>query len=335
MNRILFFTLFLLFAVGCGANGSFVVTAHTPTTQVEQAKELLKNKVSVLAAAAATKAAHESAKAAEERINHAGEGTQSAGSGGAETDESAQEVAWNPAADAIILQLSEGGGFRVAPSATDLPQWTLYGDGMVVWTDDSTDATAGFTKRVWMGQLSEAEMRELLGFANQSGFFGLEPSYSINDESEVIQTENGEVLTNPQIMDLPSGTLMLNLTGKQHSVQMYPPNYEKMPNAYRALRERLLQTRPAEPFTHTPSSYRLNVSRLGRLEDLAQGTRNRLVEWTFNEINLEQVSTTPQTIDSRKGVEISKLLVNRGNLIMQDGVGYEVRLFGNPPRPIK
>ncbi len=328
MKRILFFTLFLLFAVGCGANSSFVVTAHTPTTQIEEAKELLKNNASVLAAAAAT-------KAADEGVKQTGEGIEAAGSGEAETGESAQDVAWNASPDAIILQLNEGGGFRVAPSASDLPQWTLYGDGMVIWTDDSTDATPGFTKAVWMGQLSEAEMRELLGIANQSGFFELEASYSINDESEVIQTENGETLTKPQIADLPSGTLTLNLTGKQHSVQMYPPNYEKMPNAYRTLRERLLQTRPAEPFTYTPSSYRLNASRLGNLEELAQGTRNLLVEWRFNEIDLEQVSTTPQTIDSRKGVEISKLLVNHGHFIAQNGTGYEVRLFGNAPRPVK
>ena len=254
MKRILVFTLFLLLLIGYAASGSLVVTAQTPT--VEQVKKLLKNNVSILAGIAA--------KAADER---------------------AQEVTWNASPDAIVLQLREGGGFRVAPSATELPQWTLYGDGMVIWTDDSTDATPGFTKAVWMGQLSEAEMNELLSFANQIGFWALEPSYSINDESQVIETENGEVLVSPQIMDLPSGTLMLNLTGQQHSVQMYPPNYEKMPNAYRVLRQRLLQTRPAEPFTYTPSSYRLEASRLGALDELAQGTRAQLVAWRFNEIN--------------------------------------------------
>lgn len=311
IKHILVFGLFLLLLVGYAASGSLVVTAQTPT--VEQVKKLLKNNVSILAGIAA--------KAANERANEAGE--------------SHQEVTWNPSPDGIVLQLREGGGFRMAPSATELPQWTLYGDGMVIWTDDSTDATPGFTKAVWMGQLSEAEMNELLSFANQIGFWALEPSYSINDESQVVQTENGEVLVQPQIMDLPSGMLTLNLTGKQHSVEMYPPNYEKMPNAYRMLRQRLLQTRPAEPFTYTPSSYRLEAFRLGALDELAQGTRAQLVEWRFNEISLDLVSSTSQTIDSRKGLELGKLLINNGYLVVQDGVGYEVKLFGNPPRPIR
>lgn len=311
MKRIVVFTLFLLLLIGYAASDSIVAIAQTPT--VEQIKKLLKNNISILTGIAA--------KAADERAKEAGE--------------SHQEVRWNPSPDAIVLQLREGGGFRVAPSATELPQWALYGDGMVIWTDDSTEATAGFTNAVWMGQLSEAEMNELLSFANQIGFWELEPSYSINDESQVVQTENGEVLVQPQIMDLPSGRLTLNLTSEQHSVEMYPPNYEKMPNAYQALRERLLQTRPAEPFTYTPSSYRLEASRLGALDDLAQGTRALLVEWRFNEIDLELVSSTSQTIDSRKGLELGKLLINNGHFIVQDGVGYEVKLFANPPRPIK
>lgn len=323
MKRILVFTLLSLLVVGCGANEAFVVTADTPTIQPEEA-EGVKEVIRPVLAAAATKAAEESTKVEAENPPQA----QSSDASGNES-----AIAWNESHDAIVLQLREGGGFRVAPSATDLPQWTLYGDGMLIWTDDSTGITPGFTSAVWMGQLSEAEMRELLTFANQIGFWELEPSYSINDESQVREGENGEVIAQPQIMDLPSGLLSLNLTGKQHSVQMYPPNYEKMPAAYQALRQRLLETRPENAFTYTPSSYRLEASRLGTLDELAQGTRNLLVEWSFNQIKLDLVSTTPQTIDSRKGLEVGKFLINSGHFMVQDGVGYEVKLFANPPRP--
>ena len=345
MKRVLILTIFLLLVVGCTAPETFVVTADNDTKETtvsendkettvsenHEAKDVITDKLPVLAAAAATKAAEAATQEADGATQEAEGATQ-------EAEAATQEAelptgTWDRSPNTIILQLREGGGFRLAPSATELPQWTLYGDGMVIWTDGAATPTAGFTEAVWIGTLSDTEINELIAFADEIGFWSLDASYSINDAGQQIETDNGIVITQPQIADLPSGTLTFNLVDRQHAVLMYPSDYEGMPKAYEALRQRMLATRPTEATTYTASTFRLEAHNLGPIDSLVEGTRALLVEWSFADIALADVTQAPQTLDGKKGFEVGNFLIEQGNYIVQDGVGYEVKLFAEAPRP--
>ncbi|MGH2544863.1 MAG: hypothetical protein ACRDIB_18890, partial [Ardenticatenaceae bacterium] len=137
--------------------------------------------------------------------------------------------------DTIVIQFREGGGFTTAPHATILPQWTLYGDGFVVWTEQSDQPTPGFTQKVWTGTLTDDEINALVAYADEVGFWSLDPSYGT--QATTGTSTNAPTLRAPT-PDLPSSVIEINLAERQHSVQLYPADLEGAPEAYTLFRDR-------------------------------------------------------------------------------------------------
>lgn len=239
-------------------------------------------------------------------------------------------VPWRRDASTIILQYREGGGYRVTPQATELPQWTLYGDGVVIWTDSSTEASPGFAQTVWMGTLSDAEINQLVAFTDDLGFWSLDGNYRPEVTTE---TSGDTVMVQAPVLDLPSATVIVNLIERTHSVEVYPSTLEGMPESYRSLRDRLLSTHPANATTYTASSFRLEARSLGGLESMPEGNRAVFVEWPFADIALADVTQAPRSVEGSKGLEVARFLIAQGFNVSQDGSGYILSLFASPPRP--
>lgn len=240
-------------------------------------------------------------------------------------------VPWRRDGSTIILQYREAGGYRVTPQATELPQWTLYGDGVVIWTDSATEASPGFAQTVWMGTLPDAEINQLLAFADELGFFELDGNYGTEATTE---TSEDSVMVQAPVLDLPSGTVSVNLIERHSSVEVYPSTLEGMPESYRSLRDRLLSTHPANATTYTANSFRLEARSLGGLALMPEDNQAVFVEWPFADIALADVTQAPLTLEGSKGLEVARFLIAQGFNVSLDGTGYILSLFAPPPRPV-
>ena len=237
---------------------------------------------------------------------------------------SAAAATWDRSPNTIIIQFNESGGLA-APQATQLPQWTLYGDGYLVWTT-SGPATPGFSRRVWTGTLSDAQINELVALADQLGFWSLRGS---SGTGAATTTSSGAQMIQVTPPDQRSGTLTFNLSDRRHSVQIYPAGSASAPQAYRTLRDRLLATQPANAAAFAPTSFRLQARSLGA----ATGNRAQLAEWPFAEVSLANVASRGATLNGTRGNEIGTFLIAQNYNARQGGIAYNVKLFGQPPRP--
>lgn len=226
------------------------------------------------------------------------------------------EIEWNPAPDEIIAQYSIFGGFRMRPSATELPQWTLYGDGTVVWTREG-EPTTGFTNQVMIGKLSESEMRELLAAVNESGFWELNDRYS----------EDG-------IADAANAVIIVNLTDQAKQVLVYPAGREDAPAVFNAVMERLLQTKPADSVEFEPTEFTFTAESLGRLDEMPADAQPSFKDWTVDGVVLAD-SVTGQTVTAEQAEAIQGFINANGTIVAQDGVAYNVRLEATSPRPLQ
>ncbi|MDQ4079005.1 MAG: hypothetical protein M3220_22530 [Chloroflexota bacterium] len=238
-------------------------------------------------------------------------------------------VAWDRSPDAIIMQYREEGGFRAPPQATTLPEWTLYGDGFVVWTEEG-EPTPGFTAQVWTGTLSDEQIEELIALASESDFWSLEPSYGTG-AADV--TEETLTLETP-FEDLPSATLTIDLQEREQSVLVYPVDFEGAPESYRTVRDRLLETRPADASRFTPSTFRLEAQPLSQAEEPTAGEADELAAWPFLDIDLVEVVEEPLSLSDEGAMEVAEFALQNDYLAEQDGMGYRLGVFAEPPRPI-
>lgn len=239
-------------------------------------------------------------------------------------------VSWDRSPDTVVLQLWEGGGFRMVAQATEPPQWTLFGDGTVIWTEEGV-ATPGFVLPVWTGTLSDAEIQALLKVVDEVDFWAISPGPGAVPPAG---TPENELATDMFIADAPSSVITVNVSERQHSVTIYPGFEEAMPQSYRTLRQTLLGTKPANAQQVTPTAFSLQAYAFGPVVDLDEVSRERLVEWPFADIDLAQVVNEPMPLEGEKGMEIGRFLVANGYLIQQGDTAYNVSFFAEPPRSI-
>lgn len=226
------------------------------------------------------------------------------------------DIQWNPAPEEVIAQYSIFGGFRMRPSATELPQWTLYGDGTVVWTEEGVP-TIGFTNKVWIGKLSESEMRELLSAINESGFWELDDRYS-----------------DDMIADAANAAIIINLTDQAKQVVVYPAGREDSPAAFNAVMDLLLQTKPADSAEFEPTEFTLTAEFLGKMEEMPADAQPSYKDWTVEGVVLAD-SVNGQSVTAEQAADIQGFINANGNLVSEDGNGYIFRLEAKSPRPLQ
>jgi hypothetical protein len=132
----------------------------------------------------------------------------------------------------IVLRLDEGGGFvPVEWMAAHIPQFTLYGDGTVVYVDGSVlqeprPDGVSVNPPLRTAKLTEAQVQDLLAYAIRDGGLG------------VAKAE----YQNPLIADAPTAVFTLNADGAEKRVAVVALGMEDMePNADTAVKQALAE----------------------------------------------------------------------------------------------
>src|SRR4029450_7730425 len=60
----------------------------------------------------------------------------------------------------LLIRLELKGGLLLLES-TNLPEWSLYSDGEIIWTDEGRP-TAGFTRQVRIGRVTGDEILQMM-----------------------------------------------------------------------------------------------------------------------------------------------------------------------------
>lgn len=230
----------------------------------------------------------------------------------------------------IIIQYDVFGGLMAPGPGTRLSLWTLYSNGLLVWIEDGPP-TPGFAAQVWTGHLSEDEVASLLAFADEVGFWELSAAYGPEPILEEATTESGGVSLKPNPeagLDQPTSMLLVAAGGKQHQVTVYPADWHGAPEVYHALRQRLLETRPADAAPFEPASFMLHAETVSG--DAAGGLR--VSAWPFADIALADVVAAPLSLDSERGIAVADFVAADGQYVSQDGVVYKVDLLAAAPR---
>jgi len=225
---------------------------------------------------------------------------------------------------AIAVQYDEFGGQMAVKTGAHVPRWTLYGDGLVVFSKDGSP-TIGFDRQVWIGRIDESAIQKLLDFIEKSGFFSLQPEYKAPAFLPQ-KAENGSapvLAPNPQSGgDQPTGVIVANFSGRNHRVLVYPANWDEAPDAYQSVRARLLALQPSDAKPFTPASFHLETIKVTAQITPAPPT------WSFKDIDLGQnVEITPAQAQS-----IHAFLEKHGDLAESSGQVYRIKLLAAPPR---
>jgi hypothetical protein len=252
---------------------------------------------------------------------------------GVSTAQAADASAGSEAADSgdIVVQYDVFGGLMAPGPGTRLPLWTLYSDGLLVWIEDGPP-TPGFAAQVWTGHLSEDEVASLLAFADEVGFWDLASDYQPEPILSESTAEPGGVISiqpNPEAgLDQPTSILLAAMDDRRHQVTVYPANWQGAPEAYHALRQRLLEMRPADAALFVPTSFVLQAEVMS--EDAIGGLR--VAEWPFVDISLADAATAPLSLDSEQGIAAADFIAADGLFVSQGGNVYKVDLLADAPR---
>lgn len=241
---------------------------------------------------------------------------------GSTPDDASDDVAsggtsWNPVAEAVILQYDEGGGFRMAPSGTQLPLFTLYGDGTVVWSQESEKPSAGFEREVFVGKLTPEEMSALLDFVEASGIWEIE---SVRDE---------------MIADAPTSYLIASFNDKQREISVYPAGSPEAPAPFATVRDRLLSERPTNSARYDADSFLFQAQQINNLGELTEDQAVLYEWWPFESLPLEQYTSTQVEFTGEQATAIADFVRDNGKIVKYQTQLYQISLFGEAPRPVQ
>ena len=205
-----------------------------------------------------------------------------------------------------------------------MPEWSLYDDGEIVWVDDEGRPTPGFARQVWIGRLRDDAIRQLLTFVEQMGFWNLDNHYQ---PSPQVSTDTKAVTLDAHAMpDQLSSTLTVRRKARQKQVTVYPADWPGAPDAYRVLRDRLLQTRPPEAREFQPQNFRLMV------RAVASNTQNVEMPWPFPNIDVARAQPDGLRLNRDDGLAVAEFLRNSPAVVVLSGHSFSVQLFADPPR---
>jgi len=107
------------------------------------------------------------------------------------------DVEWLQREDAIIVQMKEAGGFDLSGAGdfmtAEVPDITLYGDGTLLVKDEENPV------RLIQTNVSSGNIRSLLGFIEDQGFFGFnyeQPEPFVTDQSTTYIYANTKLAAN-------------------------------------------------------------------------------------------------------------------------------------------
>lgn len=222
----------------------------------------------------------------------------------------------------LLIRFEIRGGLLL-PEATSVPMWSLYGDGLVIWTKDGKP-TPGFTNQVWTGHLAKNEILQLMSFVEKVGFWKLDANYQ---PSHQISPDGKTVLLHPDAaLDQPSSILTVHSSAGRKQVTIYPANWPGAPKAYSILRDRLLETRPEGVQEFQPQSFRLEIRTLFSRRRRAQETA-----WPFQDLDLTRAQSGVLILSREEGLAVAEFLTDHSPIVLQDSQAFSLRLFADPP----
>jgi hypothetical protein len=111
------------------------------------------------------------------------------------------DLSYPAEADHLLIEADTAGGFVPQTYAENhIPDFRLWGDGRVVWTDKD-----GPSMNVWEGRLSQEKVEDLLAWMAGEGYFEMDDFYTVE---------------NPPT-DLPTKCIRVNLADQNRSVCEY------------------------------------------------------------------------------------------------------------------
>ena len=241
---------------------------------------------------------------------------------------------WSSNPTDIILQYDVSGGLMGQGPGTSLPLWTLYGDGLVVWTEDNP-ATPGFTSEIWIGHLSDAEIEDLILFIEEQGFWELAPSYQ--PEQFIIPTIPAEtnpegftaVQPNPEAaLDQPSSSIMADVANQRHQVTLFPAEWEGAPEAYQNILEYISEIQLNDTIAFAPMTFSLRAREMPQI----MADDSQMITWPYANIQLSAVANEPLSLDRDQGISIADSIMMNGQKVIQNEIVYIITLMADPPR---
>jgi hypothetical protein len=206
---------------------------------------------------------------------------------------------------------------------TSLPEFSLYRDGEVIWTDEG-QPTAGFRQQIRIGRLTADEIVQLMTFVEQVGFWKLEnhyqPQHQVSPDKKTVTLDLGAM------PDQLSSTLTVQWKGRQKQVTVYPADWQGAPAAYSNLRDRLLGMRSRKGNEFQPQNFQLMVangpSDSGNIERL----------WPFPKIDLSRAQSGVLRLSRNEGLAVAEFLRNGSPIVVQSSRSFALQLRADPPR---
>ncbi len=225
------------------------------------------------------------------------------------------EIVWNPSAEQVVIQYNVGGGFRMAPTTTEIADFTLYGDGFVVWAQPSDTPTPGFSDQVMTGQLTPEEMKAVFAMLSEQGVFGLKDEY-----------------VDMQVADAPSAVLTVNAVDESKIITVYPALSDMMPSEIEAIVQGLQDALPDNGVAFEPTEFTAAADPIGNIAEMPQESQDFYKEWTVEGITLAELGTQGQSVTAEQAQAIAEFNRLNSSSAAENGVGYIIRLMAQPPR---
>jgi len=227
-----------------------------------------------------------------------------------------------PSRTAELLIRYERKGGLLQPAGTQLPEYSLYGDGEIIWTEDGPP-TPGFTRQVWSGRLTNDQILQLMNFAETIGFWRLANSYQ---PSPRVSADSKVITLDPEAMpDQLSATLTVRWKEREKRVVVYPAGWNGAPDAFRVLTDRVLQTRPAGRHEFQPQSFFVTVRKVA-------ANNQHSAAWPFANIDLARTQADRVKLTREQGLAVAGVLKSGPPIVVQSGQSFSVQLFADPPR---
>jgi len=241
--------------------------------------------------------------------------------GGQESTPEPVSLEYDDRAGVLIVQADTYGGLMPPPSSssTHVPEVSIYGDGLVVLAEDEEGPVAGTDRWVTTGHIDHEELRELLAFIAESGFFGLDDLYA----------------PRPAPPDSPARHVTINLLAATKTVSVFPHYYDEAPASFRETYEKLLEISPPDLTPFIPSAGTVTATDLGPIEDLPAGQGSQVAPWDTPLVGIVLAEVTEGThLEGEQYQVVEEFLLRypRGQLFgSQEGRAYQVLLEADLP----
>ena len=196
-----------------------------------------------------------------------------------------------------------------------VPQWRLYGDGLVVFAGDRTPLSSGLDAVVRVGHLSSTEVQNLFAYLNQAGFFTLGNSY--------------QPRSTPADAQIARISVYLN---KVKTVAVTEPSSDASPRIFTDAFKRITQTVPADAQPFVPLDAYLETTDAGAVSTL--GAKDLLTDWAVPGVRLAD-AVDGSTISGNAQTLVGAIISNNPATLFREGTrAWHVRFAPNLPRAV-